>query len=127
MIFTLVLLLFVAVAFVMNRIRADIVALCAVIALLLSGILSPAEALSGFSNPIIIMMAGLFIVGGGVFQTGLAKMVGSRLMGMAGKSETRLFYSGHACNSLDRSICQQYWYCSAHVTYCGINGRRRQT
>lgn len=91
MIFTLVLLLFVAVAFVMNRIRADIVALCAVIALLLSGILSPAEALSGFSNPIIIMMAGLFIVGGGVFQTGLAKMVGSRLMGMAGKSETRLF------------------------------------
>ena len=37
------------------------------------------------------MMAGLFIVGGGVFQTGLAKMVGARLMGLSGQSETRMF------------------------------------
>ena len=65
-------------------------ALCAVIALLLGGILTPAEALAGFSNPIIIMMAGLFIVGGGVFHTGLAKMVGSKLMSLAGRSESGL-------------------------------------
>lgn len=91
MAFTLIVLLLAAVAFAMNKLRSDIVALCAVIALLLAGILTPTEALAGFSNPIIIMMAGLFIVGGGVFQTGLAKMVGSRLMGLAGKSETGLF------------------------------------
>ena len=91
MVYTLVLLLLTAVAFALNKWRSDIVALCAVIALLLGGILTPAEALAGFSNPIIIMMAGLFIVGGGVFQTGLAKMVGSKLMGLAGKSETGLF------------------------------------
>ena len=65
-------------------------ALCAVIALLLGGILTPTEALAGFSNPIIIMMAGLFIVGGGVFHTGLAKMVGSKLMSLAGRSESGL-------------------------------------
>lgn len=91
MTFTLAVLLLAAIAFAIGRLRSDIVALCAVIALLLAGILTPAEALAGFSNPIIIMMAGLFIVGGGVFQTGLAKMVGSKLMGLAGKSETRLF------------------------------------
>ena len=88
---TLIVLLLAAVAFAWGRWRSDIVALCAVIVLLLGGVLTPAEALAGFSNPIIIMMAGLFIVGGGVFQTGLAKMVGARLMGLAGQSETRMF------------------------------------
>lgn len=78
MAFTLIVLLLAAVAFAMNKLRSDIVALCAVIALLLAGILTPTEALAGFSNPIIIMMAGLFIVGGGVFQTGLAKMTAIR-------------------------------------------------
>ena len=75
---TLIVLLLAAVAFAWGRWRSDIVALCAVIVLLLGGVLTPAEALAGFSNPIIIMMAGLFIVGGGVFQTGLAKMVVGR-------------------------------------------------
>lgn len=90
MTFTLVVLLLSAVAFAWNKLRSDVVALCAVIALLLGGILTPAEALAGFSNPIIIMMAGLFIVGGGVFHTGLAKMVGSKLMSLAGRSESGL-------------------------------------
>ena len=90
MTFTLVVLLLSAAAFAWNKLRSDVVALCAVIALLLGGILTPAEALAGFSNPIIIMMAGLFIVGGGVFHTGLAKMVGSKLMSLAGRSESGL-------------------------------------
>lgn len=91
MIYTLIVLAVAAVLFAVNKVRSDIVALCAVIALLLGGILTPAEALSGFSNPVIIMMAGLFIVGGGIVQTGLAKMIGSKLMGFAGQSEVRLF------------------------------------
>ena len=37
------------------------------------------------------MMVGLFIVGGGIFQTGLANMIGSKVMALAGKSELRLF------------------------------------
>lgn len=43
------------------------------------------------SNPIVIMMVGLFVVGGGIFSTGLAKMMGSRILSLAGTSETRLF------------------------------------
>lgn len=91
MLFTLIVLAAAAVLFTLNKVRSDIVALCAVIALLLGGILTPTEALSGFSNPVIIMMAGLFIVGGGIVQTGLAKMIGSRLMGLAGQSAVKLF------------------------------------
>ena len=37
------------------------------------------------------MMVGLFVVGGAIFQTGLAKMISSKLMKLAGQSETRLF------------------------------------
>lgn len=81
-----------SVAFFINgKIRSDIVALCALVCLMVTGILTPEEALSGFSSTVLIMMIGLFVVGGAIFQTGLAKMVSSRLMKLAGNSETRLF------------------------------------
>ena len=91
MIATLIILLVSAALFVSGKVRSDLVALCALLALLLCQILNPAEALSGFSNTTVIMMIGLFIVGGGIFQTGLAKMIGSKVMALAGQSELRLF------------------------------------
>ena len=91
MIETIVVLLLSVVFFINGRIRSDIVALCALVALLLMGILTPEEALSGFSNSVVIMMIGLFVVGGAIFQTGLAKMISSKLMKLAGHSETKLF------------------------------------
>ena len=80
-----------AVFFVNGKIRSDLVALCALVALLVCQILTPEEALSGFSNSVVIMMIGLFVVGGAIFQTGLAKMISSKILRLAGKSETRLF------------------------------------
>lgn len=77
--------------FVNGKIRSDIVALCALVALLVFQILTPDEALSGFSNSVVIMMIGLFVVGGAIFQTGLAKMISSRILKLAGTSEIRLF------------------------------------
>ena len=91
MIATLIILLISAILFVSGKVRSDLVALCALLALLLCQILTPSEALSGFSNTTVIMMIGLFIVGGGIFQTGLAKMIGSKVMTLAGNSELRLF------------------------------------
>ena len=91
MIATLIILLISAILFVSGKVRSDLVALCALLALLLCQILTPTEALSGFSNTTVIMMVGLFIVGGGIFQTGLAKMIGSQVMTLAGNSELRLF------------------------------------
>ncbi len=88
---TLIILCLSAILFVTGRLRSDLVAVCVALSLVLCGVLTPEEALSGFSNPIVIMMVGLFVVGGGIFSTGLAKIVGSRILGMAGQSETRIF------------------------------------
>ena len=91
MIATLIILLVSAILFVSGKVRSDLVAICALLALLLCQILTPTEALSGFSNTTVIMMIGLFVVGGGIFQTGLAKMIGSKVMSLAGNSETKMF------------------------------------
>ncbi len=78
--------------FINGRVRSDLVALCALMILMLSGILTPAEALSSFSDSLVIMVIGLFVVSGALLRTGLAKMVGSRLLKLAGASEERLFF-----------------------------------
>lgn len=88
---TLATLFLAGVGFVWGRLRADIVALIALLVLTVGGILTTQEALSGFSNPIVIMMVGLFIVGGAIFQTGLAKKIGAQLSKLGGNSPTRLF------------------------------------
>ena len=102
MIETLVILLLTMVFFISGKIRSDIVALCALALLIILGILEPTskEAFSGFSSTAVIMMVGLFVVGGAIFQTGLAKMISSKLMRLAGNSETRLFILVMAVTSL---------------------------
>lgn len=88
---TLVVLVLAAAFFVWGKVRSDIVALCALLALMLTNVLTIEEALSGFSNSIVIMMAALFIVGGGIFQTGLAKMISTRILNLAGNNDKKLF------------------------------------
>jgi di/tricarboxylate transporter len=100
MIETIVVLLLTMVFFISGKIRSDIVALCALVALIILDVLTPEEALAGFSNTVIVMMIGLFVVGGAIFQTGLAKMISSKLMRLAGNSEKRLFVLVMAVTSL---------------------------
>lgn len=88
---TLIILALTVVMFIIGKIRADIVALCALTALILLGILTPEEALAGFSSTVIIMMVGLFVVGGAILQTGLAKAVSQKIMKLAAGSDTRMF------------------------------------
>ncbi|KAA6300976.1 MAG: Sodium-dependent dicarboxylate transporter SdcS [Candidatus Ordinivivax streblomastigis] len=90
MILTIAILAVSAAFFMSGKIRSDLVALCALILLLLFGILTPEEGLSGFSNSVVIMMMGLFVVGGAIFQTGLAKMISSKILKLAGNSESKL-------------------------------------
>ncbi|MDO4229083.1 MAG: SLC13 family permease [Capnocytophaga sp.] len=88
---TLTILLISAIFFMSGRVRSDLVALCSLVFLVIFGILTPEEALSGFSNSVVIMMIGLFVVGGAIFQTGLAKMISSKILRLAGNSEIKLF------------------------------------
>ncbi len=91
MIITSIILLLSAIFFMMGKIRSDLVAISSLILLLVFDILTPAEALSGFSNSVVIMMIGLFVVGGAIFQTGLAKMISGKIMQLAGKNQFLLF------------------------------------
>ena len=91
MITTLVILAISVTMFIIGRVRSDVVAVCAMAALLIFGILTPAEALAGFSSTVVIMMVGLFVVGGAIFQTGLAKAASHRIMALAGGNDTFMF------------------------------------
>ncbi len=76
--------------FVWGKFTPDIVALISMMSLFLTGILDVAETLSGFSNPTIIMIAALFIIGEGIAQTGWTAMAGKKFVEWAGKSIPKL-------------------------------------
>ncbi|TFG50263.1 MAG: SLC13 family permease, partial [Anaerolineales bacterium] len=87
---TLGLLISAIILFVTEWLPVDLVALGVVIGLMISGILTPEEALAGFSSPIVITVAALFIVGGAVMETGLADTISGKIIHFAGKSRLRL-------------------------------------
>lgn len=88
---TIIILVATAALLVWGKIRSDIVALCSLLALVITGVLTPDEALAGFSNPVVIMIAALFVVGGAISQTGLANMISSNILKYAGNSNYKLF------------------------------------
>ena len=65
--------------FTWDRIRMDIVALMVAMTLAFSGIVTPSEVFSGFGMPVVVMIAGLFVVGEGLFRTGIAAAAGKWL------------------------------------------------
>lgn len=76
--------------FITEWLRVDVVALGVVVVLMLTGLLTTSEALAGFSSSAVLTIAALFVVGGGVMQTGLAGTLGRRILTIAGDSQTRL-------------------------------------
>ena len=91
MILTIIVLIVTIAMFAWGRVRGDIVAMSALMVLTATGVLTTSEALSGFSSPIVIMMIGLFIVGGAILQTGLAQSAGNNIAQLAKGNETRAF------------------------------------
>lgn len=77
--------------FTTNKVRGDLVAVTALLAFVVCGILTPVEALAGFSNSVVIMIAGLFVIGAGLLRTGLAGVAGNLLLKWSGDSELKLF------------------------------------
>ncbi|WP_437914424.1 SLC13 family permease [Sorangium sp. So ce302] len=78
------------VLFVSDRLRLDVVAMMSLLALTLSGVTTVSDALAGFSNPAVLMIAGLFIVGAALTDTGVADWLGHRLERVAGSGEARV-------------------------------------
>ncbi len=76
--------------FMANKPRMDVVALLVIVALPLFGILTVPEALAGFGDPSVVMIAALFVIGEGLVRTGIAYRMGEWLVHRSGNSETRL-------------------------------------
>lgn len=90
LIWVLSLLAMAVVLFATGKVRMDAVALLVIIAFVLSGTLTLNEAFSGFSDPNVILIAALFIIGDGLVRTGVATKMGAWLVDVAGSSETKM-------------------------------------
>lgn len=90
LIWVLSLLAIAVVLFATGKVRMDAVALFVIVAFVLSGTLTLSEAFSGFSDPNVILIAALFIIGDGLVRTGVATVVGTWLVKMAGSSEIKM-------------------------------------
>jgi len=77
------------VLFVTEWIRTDMVAVLVVVALYVTRVLKPEEALSGFSSEPAIVIAGIFVVSGSLRATGLSDRLGDWIGHLAGKSLNR--------------------------------------
>ncbi|CDH19125.1 putative response regulator, membrane protein [Xenorhabdus bovienii str. kraussei Quebec] len=90
LLWVLTLLLVAIVLFTTNKVRMDVVALLVIIAFVLSGTLSLNEATIGFSDPNVLLIAALFVIGEGLVRTGVAYQMGDWLVRVAGSSETKM-------------------------------------
>lgn len=86
----LTLLIFAVWQFIQNKLRMDMVALLVITLLSLSGILTVNEVFAGLSDPNVILIALLFIVGEGLVRTGIANQVSEWLMKVSGANEVRV-------------------------------------
>jgi len=76
--------------FVVNRPRMDAVALLMLTLMPFTGIITMNEALAGFSDSSVVLIAALFVIGAGLTRTGIARQLGDWLNAKAGSGETRL-------------------------------------
>ncbi|HMB63882.1 MAG TPA: SLC13 family permease [Eudoraea sp.] len=86
----LVILTITIILFIWARLPPDVVALLSMLSLYLTGLLDVTETLSGFSNPTVIMIAALFIIGEGLARTGWTALAGQKFVSWAGNSVSRL-------------------------------------
>jgi di/tricarboxylate transporter len=78
------------VMFAINRPRVDAVALIMLVLLPFTGVLTMNEALAGFSNPNIVLIGAMFVIGEALARTGVARSIGDRLVQYGGDSAWRL-------------------------------------
>lgn len=85
-------LLIALILFVTEKVRMDVTALLVLVALALTGVLEPSEAVSGFSNPAVITVWAMFILSEGLANTGVANIIGRYVLRFTGKTESRMIF-----------------------------------
>jgi di/tricarboxylate transporter len=88
--FVLAVILIAVILFATEKLRVDIIAMLVLLTLALSGLVSPTQAFSGFASPAVITVWAVYIVSAGLFKTGVADILGQKIIKIAGNSEPRL-------------------------------------
>lgn len=90
LILTIVVLVAAISLFISGRLRSDLIAICTLIALLVLGLISPEQSLTGFASQATITIGAMFIVSMGLVRTGMIQRVAYHIDELAGKGELRL-------------------------------------
>lgn len=80
------------VLFISEVLRMDLVALLVLCTLSVTGIVTPNEAISGFSNAAVITVWAMFILSAGLTRTGIADILGRQILKVAGRQELPLIF-----------------------------------
>jgi di/tricarboxylate transporter len=78
------------VLFATEKLRVDLIALLVLLALVVTSLISPGEMFAGFASPAVVTVWAVYIVSGALFKTGVADLLGQRIIRLAGHSEPRL-------------------------------------
>jgi di/tricarboxylate transporter len=84
---TLLLLLVAIILFATEKLPVDVIGIILVISLILTRVLTVPQAVAGFGNDVVITIAGLFVLVGGLIKTGLVDLIGRRISRIAGDNE----------------------------------------
>ncbi len=82
---TLIILIATLLVLATQRLRPDVTALCVMLALIFTTVLTPLEAFSAFGQPVIIIIPSIYVIGAALSETGIATMIARRLSGVSDK------------------------------------------
>lgn len=87
---TLVILIAALGLFISGKFRVDLIAICTLVLLLVTGLIRPEQSLSGFTNQATGTIAAMFVISAGLVRTGLLQWISRRIDILAGKKELQL-------------------------------------
>ena len=96
---TLLILLLVAILFLTEKLPVAVTAMLATVLLYVTGVIDANVAFSGFTNNVVILITGMFVIGASLFETGVAKKIGSLIIRFA-KTEKQLLFAIMAITAL---------------------------
>jgi di/tricarboxylate transporter len=88
--FTIILLIITLIVLAGQWLRTDLTALLVMLLLVTSGILSPTEAFSAFGQPVILIVASIFVIGGALLETGVATLIANQILRFRDRGEITL-------------------------------------
>ena len=110
---TLIILAVVAVFFITELIPLAVTSMGGAIACGLVGVIPVKTVFSGLSNSTVVLFAGMFVISAAMFHTGLAQLIGERVVRMLGTGENSLMFGVMAIGALMSSVSSNTGTCAA--------------